>query len=75
MLKPWPLFTLAILLITVIWLNPPLITIAGKLAVVLIGLAVGVFFGSYLAASRQRSNWTLHTHTKHIARLLLERIK
>lgn len=74
-MKPWPLLILAILAITVIWINPPLITLAGKLAVVLAGLLIGLFFGSYIAAGRQRSNWTLHTHSKYIARLLLERLR
>jgi hypothetical protein len=74
MSKPLPLLILAILVIYLVWINPTLIFLAGRLFVILAGLVVGLFFGSFYAKARYQK-WTLHTHSKYIARLLLERLR
>ena len=42
---------------------------------VLVGLLVGLFFGSYYARVKQTHQWDLTLHSKYIVRALLERFK
>ena len=75
MTKPLPLLILFALLIALVWINPALTLLAGRLFVIALGLAVGLFFGSFYARARQAAGWTVPRHFKYVAQLLLEQLR
>ena len=74
-MNPLPILILLILLIMLAWLNPTLTYLAGRLAIILAGLIVGVFFGSFAAMRRRQNRWTIGDHYRDIIRLILDQTK
>lgn len=74
MIRPLPVLILLSLVILIAWLNPTMTYLAGRAAIILVALVVGLFFGSFIAKRRQLPRWDLDNHTRYIIRLLLERL-